>query len=97
MELIHELRRQRQLRAGLELAWRDNWEAVKSDHALQIAEIARSVSSQQDLANIRRREMGDLTSRAETILREEQGIQRRLRARLHHLNVSFQITNNCTS
>ena len=34
--------------------------------------------------------MSELTSEAETILGEERGKHRKLRATLHHLNVSFQ-------
>ena len=91
MELIHEVARQQETRAGLEVAWRDILQGAKSDHALQVSEIARSVSAQQLLANMRRREMSELTSRAETVIREEQARQRKLRARLQQLNVGFQL------
>ena len=91
VELIHEVARQQETRAGLEVAWRDILQGAKSDHALQVSEIARSVSAQQLLANMRRREMSELTSRAETVIREEQARQRKLRARLQQLNVGFQL------
>lgn len=90
MELIHELRRQHHVRARMERTWRETLEGAKSEHAVQISEIVKSVSQQQHLANMRRRQMSDLTSQAETILGQEQLKQRKLRAALHQLNVSCQ-------
>ena len=75
----------------MERTWRENLLAAKSEHAVQISEMVKSVSYQQHLANIRRREMSELTSQAETILGEEQVKQRKLLATLHRLNVSFNI------
>ena len=75
----------------MERTWRENLQGAKSEHAVQISEMVKSVSYQQHLANIRRREMSELTSEAETILGEEQVKQRKLLATLHRLNVSFNI------
>ena len=88
VELIHEVRRQQEVRARLETVWRENIQGAKCEHAVQLAEIAKSVSCQQDLANTRRREMTDLTSGAQTLLGQEELKMRKLRARLHQLNVS---------
>ena len=91
VELIHEITRLHQVRAGLERNSREQLERAKSEQAVQISEIVKSVRSQQHLANIRRREMGELTAQAEIILGEEQREQRTLRARLHHLHVSLSV------